>query len=106
MNQKTIHRIQTYFDFPTDEGSSPLPLSSLQLNKLRRFTFGMVVSAVFIAGANTGTARAQFENKAEGIAKNEVVIGTSIALSGTLAYMGKAIEEGMTVYFKDRKSVV
>jgi branched-chain amino acid transport system substrate-binding protein len=46
-----------------------------------------------------GTAWAQADNSAEGVTKDQVVIGTTVALSGTLAYMGKAIEEGMTVYF-------
>ncbi len=46
-----------------------------------------------------GAAWAQFENKAEGVTKDQVLVGSSIALSGSLAYMGKAIEEGMNVYF-------
>jgi ABC-type branched-subunit amino acid transport system substrate-binding protein len=45
-------------------------------------------------------ALAQYENKAEGVSKDQVLVGTSVALSGTLAYMGKAIEEGMHVYFE------
>ena len=55
--------------------------------------------ALAIASALAGPAFAQYENRAEGVARNEVTVGTSVALSGTLAYMGKAIEEGMSVYF-------
>ena len=39
-----------------------------------------------------GTGTLTLTGQAEGISRNEVVIGTSVALSGTLAYMGKAIE--------------
>ncbi len=56
--------------------------------------------ACVVTGATLSLpALAQYENKAEGVSRNEVIVGTSVALSGTLAYMGKAIEEGMSVYF-------
>ncbi|MGE0315016.1 MAG: ABC transporter substrate-binding protein [Lautropia sp.] len=61
------------------------------------------IGAAAIAGAAMAIAPAagwaQYENKDEGVTKDQVVVGTSVALSGTLAYMGKAIEEGMHVYF-------
>ena len=62
----------------------------------RRGALAMALAAVLPAGA----ALAQYENKVEGVTRDQVVIGTSVALSGTLAYMGRAIEEGMTVYFE------
>lgn len=40
-----------------------------------------------------------YENRGEGIAKGEIVLGSSQPLSGTLAYMGKAVDEGMRTYF-------
>lgn len=60
----------------------------------RRAAIAALGAALPLAGA-----WAQFEKKDEGIAKDQVLVGTTVALSGTLAYMGKAIEEGMTVYF-------
>lgn len=36
---------------------------------------------------------------AQGITKDQVTVGTTLPLSGTLAYMGKAVDEGMKVYF-------
>ncbi len=59
----------------------------------------LALAAAAVAGWSA-PALAQYENKAEGISRGEVVVGTSVALSGSLAYMGKAIEEGMTVYFE------
>lgn len=63
---------------------------------LSRFLVAAACTALPAVGA-----QAQFENRAEGISKDQVVVGTSVALSGTLAYMGKAIEEGMKVYFDE-----
>ena len=40
-----------------------------------------------------------FENKDEGVLTQEIVLGSSQPLSGTLAYMGKAVDEGMRTYF-------
>ena len=40
-----------------------------------------------------------FENKEEGVLTQEIVLGSSQPLSGTLAYMGKAVDEGMRTYF-------
>ena len=59
-----------------------------------------VLALALATALPAGTALAQYENKVEGVTRDQVVIGTSIALSGTLAYMGRAIEEGMTVYFE------
>ena len=59
-----------------------------------------IVAAALVAALPAGVALAQYENKVEGVTRDQVVIGTSVALSGSLAYMGKAVEEGMTVYFE------
>ena len=61
----------------------------------------LVHSAIALALSTllSAPSYAQYENKAEGVAKDQITVGTSVALSGTLAYMGKAIEEGMNVYF-------
>jgi ABC-type branched-subunit amino acid transport system substrate-binding protein len=40
-----------------------------------------------------------FEKKDEGIFDKEIVLGSSQPLSGTLAYMGKAVDEGIRTYF-------
>lgn len=40
-----------------------------------------------------------FEKKDEGVSEKEVLLGSSEPLSGTLAYMGKAVDEGMRTYF-------
>lgn len=40
-----------------------------------------------------------WENKDEGVLAKEVILGSSQPLSGTLAYMGKAVDEGMRTYF-------
>ena len=66
-------------------------------NATRRTAIALALAALPVLPL--GSAWAQAENKAEGITKDQVLVGTSVALSGTLAYMGKAIEEGMTVYF-------
>lgn len=48
-----------------------------------------------------GNALAQaYEKKDEGILANEILLGSSQPLSGTLAYMGKAVDEGMRTYFE------
>ena len=61
----------------------------------------LVHSAIALALSTllSAPSYAQYENKAEGVAKDQITVGTSVALSGSLAYMGKAIEEGMNVYF-------
>ncbi len=47
-----------------------------------------------------GSAFAQpYENKEEGVSAAEILLGSSQPLSGTLAYMGKAVDEGMRTYF-------
>lgn len=53
------------------------------------------------AGALLGSPLAAFayENRGEGVSKGEIVLGSSQPLSGTLAYMGKAVDEGMRTYF-------
>lgn len=73
-------------------------MTSKQTNLVTRRA-ALATAAAALTALPAGVALAQYENKAEGVAKSEVVIGSSIALSGTLAYMGKAIEEGMNVYF-------
>ena len=40
-----------------------------------------------------------FENKDEGVLDKEIVLGSSQPMSGTLAYMGKAVDEGIRTYF-------
>ncbi len=45
-----------------------------------------------------GTALA-YENKSEGVRAQEIVLGSSQPMSGTLAYMGKAVDEGIRTYF-------
>ena len=64
-----------------------------------RRTVGRIALTGIVGAAVAAPAWAQYENREQGVTKDQVVIGTSIALSGTLAYMGKAIEEGMNVYF-------
>ena len=41
-----------------------------------------------------------YEKKDEGILNAEVILGSSQPMSGTLAYMGKAVDEGMRTYFE------
>ena len=59
------------------------------------------VLAVAAATLLMGTALAShaFEKKTEGVLEKEIVLGSSQPLSGTLAYMGKAVDEGMRTYF-------
>lgn len=45
-----------------------------------------------------GTSHA-FEKKEEGVLAKEIVLGSSQPMSGTLAYMGKAVDEGIRTYF-------
>jgi ABC-type branched-subunit amino acid transport system substrate-binding protein len=40
-----------------------------------------------------------YEKKDEGVSAKEILLGSSQPLSGTLAYMGKAVDEGMRTYF-------
>ncbi|MDB5820983.1 MAG: branched-chain amino acid transporter substrate-binding protein [Rhizobacter sp.] len=53
-----------------------------------------------IAGLGFATFAQAYEKKDEGISTNEIVLGSSQPLSGTLAYMGKAVDEGMRTYFE------
>jgi ABC-type branched-subunit amino acid transport system substrate-binding protein len=46
-----------------------------------------------------GTTQA-YENKDEGVLNSEIILGSSQPLSGTLAYMGKAVDEGIRTYFE------
>ena len=53
-------------------------------------------AALLVAGR---TLAQGFEKKDEGVLASEIVLGSSQPLSGTLAYMGKAVDEGMRTYF-------
>ena len=53
-------------------------------------------AALLVAG---GAFAQAFEKKDEGVLAAEIVLGSSQPLSGTLAYMGKAVDEGMRTYF-------
>lgn len=56
--------------------------------------------ATAASAALTGPALASgYENKEEGVLAKEILLGSSQPLSGTLAYMGKAVDEGMRTYF-------
>lgn len=57
----------------------------------------LAAAATCLLGAVSLPAAA-FENKDEGVLAQELVLGTSQPLSGTLAYMGKAVDEGMRTY--------
>ena len=57
-----------------------------------------LVAAATLLLAGGAFAQA-YEKKDEGILLNEIVLGSSQPLSGTLAYMGKAVDEGMRTYF-------
>lgn len=60
-------------------------------------TTALAAAAAFAA---SGSALAQtYERKDEGISASEILLGSSQPLSGTLAYMGKAVDEGMRTYF-------
>jgi branched-chain amino acid transport system substrate-binding protein len=61
----------------------------------------LIASAAALALASFGAfALAQgYEKKDEGVTAKEIVLGSSQPLSGTLAYMGKAVDEGMRTYF-------
>ena len=56
----------------------------------------VAAAALLLAG---GAFAQAYEKKDEGIFSNEIVLGSSQPLSGTLAYMGKAVDEGMRTYF-------
>jgi len=62
----------------------------------RRTLLCTATAAVLCAAALPALA---FENKAEGILEKEIVLGSSQPMSGTLAYMGKAVDEGIRTYF-------
>ena len=57
----------------------------------------LAAAAVSLMTATLGAHA--FENKEEGVLTQEIVLGSSQPLSGTLAYMGKAVDEGMRTYF-------
>jgi ABC-type branched-subunit amino acid transport system substrate-binding protein len=61
-----------------------------------RRTLVATAAALFLATALPAFA---FENKAEGISDKEILLGSSQPMSGTLAYMGKAVDEGIRTYF-------
>ncbi|WP_234197897.1 MULTISPECIES: ABC transporter substrate-binding protein [Pseudacidovorax] len=58
-----------------------------------------LIAAAACALAAAALPAAAFENKDEGVLEKEIVLGSSQPLSGTLAYMGKAVDEGMRTYF-------
>ncbi|WP_295376707.1 ABC transporter substrate-binding protein [uncultured Pseudacidovorax sp.] len=58
-----------------------------------------LIAAAACALAAAALPAAAFENKEEGVLEKEIVLGSSQPLSGTLAYMGKAVDEGMRTYF-------
>ncbi|WP_313084378.1 ABC transporter substrate-binding protein [Pulveribacter sp.] len=58
----------------------------------------LALATAALAASAAGTALA-YENKNEGVRAQEIVLGSSQPLSGTLAYMGKAVDEGIRTYF-------
>jgi len=58
-----------------------------------------VLASAALALAASALPAAAFENKAEGVLEKEIVLGSSQPMSGTLAYMGKAADEGIRTYF-------
>lgn len=58
----------------------------------------LALATAALAASAAGTALA-YENKSEGVRAQEIVLGSSQPMSGTLAYMGKAVDEGMRTYF-------
>ena len=54
--------------------------------------------ALLACAGVVGTSQA-YEKKDEGVFDKEVVLGSSQPMSGTLAYMGKAVDEGIRTYF-------
>jgi branched-chain amino acid transport system substrate-binding protein len=69
----------------------------MTLRTQRRRLLTATAAACLLATASL-SAHA-FENKAEGVTAQEIVLGSSQPLSGTLAYLGKAVDEGMRTYF-------
>lgn len=59
-------------------------------------TAAAAVAAIAIGGNAFAQA---YEKKDEGVLATEIVLGSSQPLSGTLAYMGKAVDEGIRTYF-------
>ena len=64
----------------------------------RRHLIAAAAALLVTGGATSAWAQA-FEKKDEGVLAAEIVLGSSQPLSGTLAYMGKAVDEGMRTYF-------
>ena len=61
----------------------------------RRHVIALAASALL-----AGSAWAQgYEKKDEGVSAQEIVLGSSQPMSGTLAYMGKAVDEAIRTYF-------
>ena len=58
-----------------------------------------LLAAAAVSLMATSFSAQAFENKEEGVLAREIVLGSSQPLSGTLAYMGKAVDEGMRTYF-------
>jgi len=59
----------------------------------------LATTAALLGVAALPTLALAFENKAEGVLDKEIVLGSSQPMSGTLAYMGKAVDEGIRTYF-------
>jgi len=58
-----------------------------------------ILSGAVFALATSALPTQAFENQAEGVLETEIVLGSSQPMSGTLAYMGKAVDEGIRTYF-------
>lgn len=71
------------------------------------FMVFFAVASILATGCSSGGSKGSqaggkaYENQSEGVYKDKVVVGSSLALSGTLAYMGKAIQEGAATYFNE-----
>lgn len=60
----------------------------------------LAAALAFMAFAGVmSSSHAAFEKKDEGVLEKEIVLGSSQPMSGTLAYMGKAVDEGIRTYF-------
>ena len=64
-------------------------------NLNRRHVMALAASALL---ASTAWAQG-YEKKDEGVLTQEIVLGSSQPMSGTLAYMGKAVDEAIRTYF-------
>ena len=64
-------------------------------NLNRRHVIALAASALL---ASTAWAQG-YEKKDEGVLTQEIVLGSSQPMSGTLAYMGKAVDEAIRTYF-------